>query len=194
MGHLLPREVKLQRKLAIEEKMRQGFTNVLAIAEALRDQPSFAGSKPNNIYNCVYNYFLRYKLSTRKLAGTAGNPRAVINSPLGNFIGQFQIHLPAGQIGEFSRFITALMTVARPLEAQAARVPELEVRIRELETSVRDLELGLPTAVLQEENTRLRAVIGKQETTIETLKRANGYQGGRALTPENHLAVSAGRD
>lgn len=194
MRRRLPREVELQRKSAIEEKMRQGLTSVSAITEALRDQPGFAGSKPHNIYMCVHSYFRRHKLPTRKSAGVTSNPSAPINSPLANFIGQFQIHLPAGQIAEFSRFISALMAVASPLEAQAARVPELEGRIRELETSVRDLESGLPTAALQEENTRLRAVIEKQGTIIETLKRTNGYRGGRALTPENHLVVSAGRD
>lgn len=194
MRRRLPREVELQRKAAIEEKMQQGLSSISVIAEALRGQPGFESSKPHDIYMCVHGYFRRHKLPTRKSVGAARNLGTAINSLLGNFIGQFQIHLPAGQVAEFSRFITALMAVARPLEAQAARVPELEGRIRELETSVRDLESGLPIAILQEENTRLRAVIEKQGTVIETLKRTNGYRGGRALTPESHLVVSAGRD
>ncbi|MBI2639568.1 MAG: hypothetical protein HYW90_01600 [Candidatus Sungbacteria bacterium] len=195
------REMTETRKDAIEAEIAKGITSVREIARVLHGHPGFDAETFEGTSEGIRRYFKKRKLSASQQPRTHASmitaiaaSAATSASSIQTFLEKYQIRLPAGQISEFNRFITALTAVARPLEERALRVPIMEERIRELEASVRDLKSNLPTVILEEENRRLRGVIEKQETVIETLKRTKGYRGGRILTPESHLVVSAGRD
>ena len=194
---------------AIAQKLNEGLVGVTAITKALLGTPGFEDIGFSTTYSRVYQYHRNQGIltkvppqkeqrpSTANPAARIGIPVSVIarKAPIQNFVDSYQIRLPLGQADEFSRFVKALLSVALPLEAEAARVPGLEQKIRDLEEKVRDLESRSPDEKLREENTRLRNMIEAKNALIEKWKMdKGGYNSSRVLTAEEHLATSAGRD